>query len=358
MMLVLVPSAATATEGASPRVQGIVEGLSCVPGQCLATGSTGKQVGLREWTLSGGRWSISSIPIEASSVAALSTVSCWAKDACIGVGSKGQIDTATGLALERSSGSWRAMPLPTGIYSLLSVSCTGPTLCVAIGWGTRGSNDLAVEWNGTSWREVPLATAAYSTSLYAVSCTSSSFCMAVGTGESSPFAEEWNGTDWRVTTTPNPPGGTETSGLSSVSCTSENFCLAVGVVSSCCGAYGGLASAWDGTSWSNVPTNLTQVQLNSVACATPTSCLAAGGSGPSDLEPLPFRAVIARWTGAALNAVPLRAIGQASSLDGVACTVPAWCSAVGWFRTRDGYQPLAERWNGSSLARMWVPVKP
>jgi hypothetical protein len=325
----------------------------------MATGGIGQSVGIPAWTLSSGKWGIASIPSEASSVASLSAVSCWAHDACIAVGSVGKVDAAAGLALQLSSGSWQAMTLPSGIYALLSVSCVGPKWCMAIGWATRASNDVAVLWNGATWQQVSLATTVYSTSLFTVSCASSTFCMTVGSGDYSPFAEDWNGTSWLVTTTPDPPppGKTSSEGFRSVSCTSENFCLAVGATSLCCGEYRGLAWTWNGTSWNDVASGgLNQVQLEGVSCATFNSCLAVGGSGPSDVEPLPYDAVIARWTGAALNAVPIKAIGQASSLYEVSCTRPAWCTGVGWFKTKVGYQPLVERWNGVSIARMWAPV--
>ncbi len=308
------------------------------------------------WTLSSGTWSLATIA-GGTPGAGVSSASCWARGACIAVGSKGEVDDATGLALELSSGSWQTMPLPSGIYALVSVSCSGPTFCMAIGWAARGTDDVAVLWNGLTWQEVALAPTTYSTSLYVVSCPTASFCMAVGSGASSPIAEKWNGTAWLVTTTPEPPRGTSKEWFNSVACTSADFCLAVDDQSSCCGAYGGGASAWDGTAWSSVPGAMNQVQLVGVSCATPAACVVVGGSGPSDLEPVPIEAVVARWTGATLTALRMNGIGKTSFLDGVSCTRPGWCAAVGWFTTKSGIlRPLAERLNGADLARMWVPL--
>ena len=120
---------------------------------------------------------------------------------------------------------------------LRSVSCTGPTTCMAVGvWQSPTHSETLVEmWNGSSWSIVPSpnsgAVGSPSNELTGVSCFGPSFCAAVGslTLGGSPFTvpyslfETWNGSSWAIGTPQDlsPP-------LLGVSCTAALICTAVG----------------------------------------------------------------------------------------------------------------------------------
>ena len=109
----------------------------------------------------------------------------------------------------------RSSPNPGGanFAGLNSVSCTGPTACMATGGGASGEGEsgftLAESWNGTSWSLVRSPSpGSFSDELRGVSCTSPGSCMAVGefesTGNQFTLAEAWNGTHWTTVKTPHP----------------------------------------------------------------------------------------------------------------------------------------------------------
>ena len=136
----------------------------------------------------------------------------------------------------------QATPNPPGatLNDLVSVSCTSPKACMAIGETEVYSKHspgpeltLAEAWNGFKWSILPTpAVEGTTANLAGVSCTSASVCTAVGSYETSnnnlvPLAEGWNGTRWAIESTPVPAGATRTY-LASVSCTSPKTCIAVG----------------------------------------------------------------------------------------------------------------------------------
>ena len=143
----------------------------------------------------------------------------------------------------------------------------------------------------------PAAQSVINASLNDVSCPSANSCMAVGwflgniKGTSAyqdfTLAEIWNGTAWTVVPSPSPklPGGGAL--LTSVSCTSGANCMAVGE-SLTFHEPGGyliphpLAESWNGTTWTTVPTpKLTNAgaALNGVSCTSPSNCMAVGSEG-------------------------------------------------------------------------------
>jgi hypothetical protein len=66
----------------------------------------------------------------------------------------------------------------------LSVSCTSPTACTAVGfYGTSGgvSRTLVESWNGTSWSRLSSpSTGTHDNVFYGVACNAPSSCKAVG----------------------------------------------------------------------------------------------------------------------------------------------------------------------------------
>jgi len=358
--LVAVPSSASVSPKATV-VSGVMDSVSCTPGQCVAAGELSSLGAMRLWTLSHGQWRGDSLPNGKATRGLIVSTSCPRLGSCIGVGYSevGVGANYVGFAEQLKAGVWHQMPLPSGTPWLRSVSCVSSTWCMAVGATTvEPTSGVALVWNGTAWTQVPTATVPTSSGLWAVSCLSSTFCMVAGYSDAAPLAESWSGTTFTVTTAPpNPPveGG---SGIDSISCTSAGFCLAVGLNTGCCGSTGGFAMAWSGTSWSDVKmsTALYAAVLTGVSCATSTSCLAVGTTSPADGQQFLPYADVGIWGGSSLTAVRGAVVGKQSALGAVSCTRARWCAAVGSFMTPSGAaQPLVERWDGVTLDRMFVP---
>jgi hypothetical protein len=197
--------------------------------------------------------------------------------------------------------------------------------------------------------------------LSGVSCASTDACMAVGDDQGAPIAMNWDGATWSIVLEPvqENPGSWEL--LGSVACAAANSCVAVGGYGGCCGTINAFSMTWDGNSWSQVQMDpVFQVGMSGISCPSTTSCIAVGGTGPSDVLQVPRVAIVERWDGTAWTAVPVPRIrGQAGAdLIGISCSRVNWCAAVGDFYLQGRpQQPLIERWNGVSLARMWAPVR-
>ena len=154
-----------------------------------------------------------------------------------------------------------ALSNPGTMQDLFGVSCASG-LCMAVGVQSV-SNPFPSDQNlaedstdGTTWTTVPSPGAPnMDNSLIGVSCTSSSFCMAVGgsigasSGAGQTLTEEWNGTTWSLVTSPTPPA--LNAYLTGVSCLSSSFCMAVGYSNVGRPYYfEGFAEEWDGSAWS------------------------------------------------------------------------------------------------------------
>jgi hypothetical protein len=150
--------------------------------------------------------------------------------------------------------------------------------------GTGTQVTLAEQWNGTTWKIRTTPTPGSSGFLGGVTCTSATACLTVGAHETPTvflvtLAEQWNGTSWKVTPSPNPHGfGVATFG--DVSCPAATACMGVGSWTDPTGESSfNLAEAWNGTSWTILKTpspGSTNNQLNGVSCTSPSSCMAVG----------------------------------------------------------------------------------
>jgi hypothetical protein len=225
----------------------------------------------------------------------------------------------------------------------------------------------------------------YGTSLVSVSCTSDTSCVAVGGDDSgAPLAEGWNGTSWSVQSTASVPGATVT-GLEGVSCPGANTCQAIGVEKGA-GNYLPLAEASNGSSWSAPqapPTLLSQDSIGAefvtgVSCATPAECEATGSyegealfsspSGPLATSVGEPTGLVEGWDGtswgvdpvptAEPDPLPTLPASLGSGLNGVSCTLPGACMAVGQYtpNTADIDLPLAESWDGYGWTILTVPL--
>src|SRR5581483_4013824 len=142
------------------------------------------------------------LPFAKTRTQQLNGVACPATNACFAVGPSpggGQL----GL-IERWNGrAWRAQRVPVAAgarsISLMDVSCSSQTTCVAVGsykGPAKNSHVLALGWNGRSWRRLSFGNT--SGDLSAVSCVASNYCMAVGSLAREPVARLWNGTRWNL----------------------------------------------------------------------------------------------------------------------------------------------------------------
>lgn len=348
---------------APSRFASALAGVSCGAATCTAVGyyrdGSGTHRTLGEFS-DGTGWAVQATPNPAGAEPSiLAGVSCGAPTACIAVGFYGNSPgTSLTLAEAWNGTAWRIRrtPDPAGLRhsSLVSVSCTSASACMAVGKvaGPRSGATLAESWNGTAWiiRPAPAPPGTFG-ELSGVSCTSATACTAVGYyragpgGLAVPLAESWNGTAWTIQQVPSPAGGTNIV-LDSVSCISLSTCTAVGNYASS-GALVGLAERWNGTTWAIQATPAGDDTLYGVSCGSATACTAVGDSHsfPGGLSALAESWRDGTWKVQRTPFLP----GVFTSLYGVSCRSPRACAAVGGYTTGSGLAvPLAEAWNGTA----------
>jgi hypothetical protein len=162
------------------------------------------------------------------------------------------------------------------------------------------------------------------------------------------LVETSSGSNWSVVPSPDPPGSLF-SVLTGVSCTGPTACTAVGY--SILGtATQTLVEAWDGSTWSVVqspdPAGSPDSELNGVSCTTPSACTAVGYAviGTS------HDTLVESWDGGSWTIVPSPG-APGSTIDdllGVSCTGATSCAAVGYSTSGSSIGTLVELWNGSS----------
>ena len=248
----------------------------------------------------GSRWSIQRTPnpsgTNPTGLSYLGGVSCASATACFAVGYSGNsFGTAGAPVTARWDGTRWAIqrtPRPAGASAgfLSGVSCGSPTSCTAVGFFINRAGagvTLAERWDGTSWsiERTPNPEGATATQLVSVSCTSPSLCTAVGfftdvTGIEVMVAERRNGVGWVIQRTRYPAGALSVE-LVFVSCASARSCTAVGYYSNASGYDVRLTERWDGTAWSIQripnPAGATSTQLLAVSCESSARCVAVGG---------------------------------------------------------------------------------
>lgn len=191
-----------------------------------------------------------------------------------------------------------------GAFSVNGVACVGAEFCVAV--GSSQSKPIILRFTGSRWTLVKGATDA--SGLYAVSCTSISFCEAVGEqgrlGVQSlwPFSESWNGRSWKSSNSVRARESTEL--LVGVSCWSSSGCMEIGSQ----GSNENLAEKWNGSKWSVVPSGAGT--LDGVACSSAANCTAVGDNFvvPA-LLPL-----IEWWNGTAWRTQKVPSVGRGALL--------------------------------------------
>jgi hypothetical protein len=336
--------------------------VSCVStSNCVAVGdyidSTGVQVALAEqWD--GTSWTELPTPTPAGAqFTILSGVACTSSTMCIATGGTDQ-----GALAERWDGTgWsiQSAASPGPLAGLFSVTCTSPSACLAVGTtNTQAPGPmLAEQWDGTNWTVVSTATPAGSqgSALYSVSCSSASACTAVGSsfdssGNPSTVAERWDGSAFSLQSTPSAAGGGV---LGGVACPATSACVAVGYGLDLSGAFVTLGEGWDGSQWS-VQTTINPrgthgAQLAGVSCKS-SFCVAVGGTTDFQGNPVATLAQISDGPAWRILPTPNPAGSAASALNGVSCTSPSACVAVGGAFDSFGNPvgTLTERWDGTS----------
>jgi hypothetical protein len=333
------------------------------------TSKDGKTLTLTEaWD--GTSWAVVPSP-NATNTNQLLSVSCTGPSFCMAVGDdvpvRGRMAGET-LAEVWDGSAWSLLPTPdpSTIEDFLNgVSCTSASECMAVGYDQENFSldPLFESWNGTTWSVADTDPSAVGL-LVGVSCTSASACMAVGDLDlNGTVADVWDGTSWSPLSTPNPPGTGE-DGLSGVSCTDASDCTAVGFYVDALQRGLTLAEKWNGTVWSVVrspsPTpGAPKAGLNELygaACAAPSQCMAVGSY--VDRVGL-VRTLAEQWSGSTWSLAKSPDPTLSSFLIGVSCPSASQCTAVGWDQVSVPNFPrsytLIEQWNGTNWSTVPSP---
>lgn len=260
---------------------------------------------------------------------------------------------------------WTVDPSPASEVGIFSVSCVSRTFCMAVGsTSSPGTPTLIESWDGTRWSVDPSPVPpGGGAQLFGVSCASVSACMAVGSyvAPARTLAESWDGTRWALVPTPNI--GPSRNLLFGVSCPSVTSCTAVGYFVYSKSEYEAslsLVESWDGTRWSIVPSPSpagTFTGLQAVSCVSPTWCMAVGGGAHTAGDR--SWTFIQQWNGTRWATVPSPNKGLQSGLDGVSCVSTMSCQAVGYgTKGTNTTVTLAEVWNGNRWAVLSTPDYP
>ncbi len=247
---------------------------------------------------------------------------------------------------------------------LLSVSCTSPTSCTAV--GTAVGRTLVESWNGSAWSVIPSPNVgSIDSSLDSVSCASTTNCVAAGVSYTTMsvyqvLVESWNGTAWSVTSAP-VPSGTDSS-FTSVSCTSTANCTAVGYHHDPSNQILNLIESWNGSAWSidsSPATSGNTSFLRSVSCTSTTDCKAVGQTQecPPMLGCLASQILIESWNGSAWSIMSVPNENATDSLFGVSCTSSMQCVATGGYYDMSAgvLKTLVESWDGTTWSVVYGP---
>jgi len=221
-------------------------------------------------------------------------------------------------------------------------------------------------WNGAKW--LMLGSPKNNGTLNAVSCTSRLGCVAAGDyldpeGSTQTLVERWNGKIWSIVPTPTNAIGLGGGWLlSAVACPRATNCFAAGW--SNIGGLGEpttLVEQWkSGKTWSIVtnPRPAGVSALNGVSCTSPTNCTAVGWSGTvlGFDEFGPRTTLVQHWNGTTWSNVTSPNLSTTDSeLGAVSCTSATNCVAVGFYNGTTSQSTLVERWNGTTWSTTTSP---
>jgi hypothetical protein len=370
----------TWTVQSSPNPTGAIgSGLGAVscsePGTCVAVGSASYPSGLVPSPsvlverLADGAWTIETTPpISGATSSSLSGVSCPVTGFCVAVGSVQLTSQRSPDSLVESwnGTSWSAtiLPLPSGGSEpgLVAVSCAAPGACLAIGtYALRGTDTyrpLAERLAGSKWSVLSTPVPPHGggsggdSEFSGVDCTSTVHCEVVGNVAyndtlENAFAYGLTGSTWSHQRQVN-PGPDPDSIDSAVSCSGAHSCTSVGTVA----IVGELALVeyWDGSTWVRQETPVSNRRpdqsLSDVSCGGGSSCVSVGEAyrvNQKNGHLVGGRAVAEVWSDGAWSlSRPVVPSGVSASLDGISCTSPSACVAVGGASTSSGETTLVE----------------
>ena len=258
----------TSSANSSSSQGNYLQDVSCTsPSFCVAVGvyqtggvSSVNQTLVETWD--GASWAVVTSPdTSPSEFNSLDAVSCTSPTWCVAVGNYDDTTPLQTLVESWDGTAWSITPSPNSSTSeinyLSGVSCLSTTSCEAVGVHFTSTNPvpLAESWNGATWTIEPTpAPGSNGDALISVSCTAPDSCVAVGTvgvidppapggvkafdvpGHSGQTAhipvtittlvETWDGSTWSVT--PSPNTSAENNSLQDVACSLANGCVAVG----------------------------------------------------------------------------------------------------------------------------------
>ncbi len=268
-------------------------------------------------------------------------------------------------------------PNPGGGAILKSVSCSGGSHCIAVGYEYSGFGLVSERWNGERWISEEMQTFRNATGgqANAVSCTSPSNCEAVGyystwsSGQITlAFAESWNGVRWTVQPVASPgPATAKDAELNSIDCTSPANCIAVGFFTPSRFREVPLAERWNGHQWSlmRMPGPISQfgAEATSISCVFSSECVAVG-QGDLQTGNQSYcigcgTALTDVWNGSSWRATaPVtspRGPGTDFGITSVSCPRPSYCLAIAWVNDGTAAWPTySEIWNGSKWLTTFI----
>jgi hypothetical protein len=244
-----------------------------------------------------GRWTApTTLGTDSSVNGGLTTVSCTGPTFCMAGSGAGDTYVYDGTG-------WS----PLGVVAatgIADISCAGPTFC-----GALDSNGSSYFYDGSTWSgAVPIRRA---TQALWLSCPVSGACVAVDAGADGAVRYQdggWSGAGQLATSTP--AGGSEPDEPSAISCAGTGFCAALDDF--------GEAFTWRGGRWS--PPTRFDAQLldgsDAVSCVSASFCMAVDDGGLSTA-----------WNGASWS-TGFRVDPGGNSLTDVSCATAHWCIAV------------------------------
>jgi hypothetical protein len=320
-------------------------GVACPsPSECWAVGEQIVHAGSDETQFSqgeplierwdGSSWTIfSSAPVQTTG-ATLTGASCTSVDDCWAAGYSGVVSLGPDVprpapdqtfTVHWDGSSWTVVPSPnadnsqSGFNVFSGVTCETASECWAVGNDADPSQTLVEQWDGSAWYIVASPSPSSSNFLSGVACSAATACVAVGeTSGSGPILERFDGALWAVAPETDTPSADDA--LLGAACDSASQCVAVGLSLPSSGADQTVIYQWDGLAWAAVASPDTSTtnnnQLNGVACSQPSTCWAVG-SADGDTAEQTLIEVSSASPGAQVPEVPLVFLLPAFVLLGV-----------------------------------------
>lgn len=269
-----------------------------------------------------------------------SSVSCSSPTVCMAVGTTG--GSGPVVVLTSDGHQWLREPSLPGSFLSASVSCPSSVMCVVVATGVEdgvtGSRGYAFVFNDhrvVSKTVLPAGDYGIITGTV-VSCTSVTFCLAVETTSNQIVAVSFNGTNWGAST-----HVTATLMLPSLYCSTPRLCVVTGFDSA---THEGMLFRYNGRNWvsSTVSEYHRIVEPRAVVCSTVHFCLVGGNllssskqglayPGPANAGPSVtyFNLANRHITPVAMPAVSSQLPADSPlAVSGISCTIPNNCIAV------------------------------